>query len=147
MDLVDKKKPLNTRQPVPFVGSAVKARNPKVELMRLKMKVTGNAALPANCRLYLRLYSTKEALNEIDGGGGIPIYVDKEWSAGKLLDHCASLLGVVNRNNELPAQDHPERVVMTVFRNRIDGELHQVELSSSDLKLMRDGDSVCLRLR
>ncbi len=67
-----KKHGMSLKSDKPSSTQEKKKLNPKVELMKMKMKATGNKSIPESSRLYLRLfYGPKEHR---------PIFVDKVFS-------------------------------------------------------------------
>ncbi|KXS09302.1 hypothetical protein M427DRAFT_75648 [Gonapodya prolifera JEL478] len=70
--------------------------NPKIELMKLKMKAQGEASVPTDRRFYLRVYLPSEvATRKPDGEAW---FFDKDCLPGKLVDRLASTYKVTNTN-------------------------------------------------
>ena len=72
----------------------------KVNLMKLKMKATGNKSIPEKERVYLyvllpKTSSTQEAQS---------LFFSQEWSVGKVIDSIANQFRLINNNNNVMAK-------------------------------------------
>lgn len=82
---------------VPLSTTTVKKApkwNPKVELMKLKSKATGDPKVPANDRLYFTILLTDHPQKK-----EVIMYFSKDWTIGKLVDKVAAMNGIPNFNN------------------------------------------------
>eukprot|EP00092_Neocalanus_flemingeri_P023547 GFUD01025535.1.p1 GENE.GFUD01025535.1~~GFUD01025535.1.p1 ORF type:complete len:267 (-),score=66.84 GFUD01025535.1:2-802(-) len=66
----------------------------KVQLMKLKMKSTGDKSLPQTERVYFLVTPPKET-----GKGSVGVWVSNRWVMGRVVDSLAASLGVKNENN------------------------------------------------
>jgi len=66
----------------------------KVQLMKLKMKSSGNKSLPQEERAYFLVTPPK-----ISGKGPSGLWVSNKWVMGRVVDSLAASLGVKNENN------------------------------------------------
>jgi len=68
----------------------------KVQLMKLKMKSTGDKCLPQEERIYFLVIPPKKT-GKFPGGTGV--WVSNKWVMGKIVDSIADSLSVPNFNN------------------------------------------------
>jgi len=106
----------------------------KVQLMKLKMKAEGNKGIPAEQRIFLGLRTRKKQME--------PVFVDKLWSLGKVIDVMADAIGLQNKNNVSEADK------LRLFKN-VDGSIIHSELSMTIEQLLAEeqifnGDLVIL---
>ena len=66
----------------------------KVQLMKLKMKSTGDKSLPQQERVYFLVTPPKES-NKAPVG----VWVSEKWVMGRVVDSLTNSLGVKNENN------------------------------------------------
>jgi len=66
----------------------------KVQLMKLKMKSTGDNSLPQTERIYFLVTPPKESGKSPSG-----VWVSNRWVMGRVVDSLAVSLGVKNENN------------------------------------------------
>jgi len=69
--------------------------NPKIELIKLKMKATGDDFIPTQQRVYFNVSFPKESKQSKDLG----MYFSKDWSVGKVVDRIAQQGKIRNDNN------------------------------------------------
>ncbi|KAI8893223.1 hypothetical protein BC833DRAFT_609131 [Globomyces pollinis-pini] len=72
-----------------------KKRNPKVELMKLKLNAKGSDKIPVSSRAYFNVVisADAESLNEY------PLYFDNRMPIGRIVDTLATDFKIVNLNN------------------------------------------------
>lgn len=80
--------------------------NPKIELMKIKMKAEGDKSIASDKRLYLRLISSDVNLS---------LFVSVDWSVGKVLDILATYARLNNRNNQIGETD-PDRIILYEYQ-------------------------------
>lgn len=96
----------------------------KVQLMKLKMKATGQKSIINEERLYFGVKCKKK--KELS-----PIFVSGKWSLGKVIDTIADSLGLENRNN------FENAAKLRLFKN-IDGQILNTQLDISLEDLVKD---------
>lgn len=80
-----------TKKPKIMLSEKAKATAVKVSLMKIKQKAVGDAGLPAEQRVYLRIHHPPQS--------DLCMFFDKEWSVGKSIDVIADKFKVENKNN------------------------------------------------
>lgn len=68
----------------------------KVQLMRLKGKATGPPNIPQIDKIYFLIGLPKSSKKVAKA-----VYVNKDWSVGKVIDSVSTTCNVVNKNNEM----------------------------------------------
>ncbi|KAL1917644.1 uncharacterized protein VTP21DRAFT_4037 [Calcarisporiella thermophila] len=71
-----------------------------VELMRIKSRAEGDKSVPLSSRVYVSVEFPKEC-----GLAAKPMFFDKTWSLGRVLDRISQIANVSNSNNQLGATD------------------------------------------
>ena len=90
----------------PKNASRKKPANPKVRLMKLKMKSQGPSnTLPQTQRFYFSY------VTDMDPEAETGLYVDQSWSVGRVLDFILQHAKLTNTNNQLPP-DSPDRWIL-----------------------------------
>ncbi|CAJ0837223.1 1931_t:CDS:2 [Entrophospora sp. SA101] len=79
-----------------------KKGNKKVELMLMKSKAQGNSSIPMTDRLYLLVNFPSDS-----NLASKPLFFNKDWSVGKVLDQIA-IIGKINNNNNHISMNDPK---------------------------------------
>lgn len=66
----------------------------KVQLIRLKGKAKGDSNIPTADRIYFLIFPPLKSEAKSKA-----VYVSKQWAIGRVMDTCAVLCDVTNRNN------------------------------------------------
>jgi len=124
---------------VPKKPRSVKAQKTaaKVQLMKLKMKSSGDKTLPQAERIYFLVTPPKSSGKSVSGA-----WVSRRWVMGRVIDSLAASLGVQNNNN-LQSADK-----LNLFRSA-DGESVSEDTSLElekvlNRELLFNGDAVTL---
>ncbi|RIA96015.1 hypothetical protein C1645_859812 [Glomus cerebriforme] len=80
--------------------------NKKIEVMKLKSKAQGESSIPANARLYLSVDFPHDSNIH-----NKPMFFNKDWTVGKVLDKVATEGKIKNINNKISLDD-PSRLVL-----------------------------------
>lgn len=68
----------------------------KINLMRLKSKAQGPKNIPTDSRIYFSIAVMKDGNDQTCR----PIFTNKDWSVGRVIDSVSDLCNVMNKNNE-----------------------------------------------
>lgn len=80
-------------------GRKSKATADKVSLMKLKMAAIGDKHAPENDRVYFRVVLPLGSAEKSKA-----FFFSKMWTVGRVIDKCASLVGIQNDNNAATAK-------------------------------------------
>ncbi|KAF0471867.1 an1 zinc finger protein [Gigaspora margarita] len=116
-----------------FTAKPKKKGNKMIEVMKLKSKAQGDSSIPTDARLYLNV----EFLNNSNVVNK-PMFFNKNWTIGKVLDKTAIEGKFRNENNRI-AVDDPNRLVLL---NVETGNILNTEKKSCEL--LESGDSIRL---
>lgn len=119
----------------------MKHHNPKVELMKIKMKAQGDAGIPLAQRLYLRLLPS---VDELKPNVSWPLFVDKRWPLGRVLDEMAKISQMINSNQQLD-ETSPQRLLLFSFATgkALDQQSSR-QMSEETGKFLNDADFVVI---
>ncbi|GBC07236.1 hypothetical protein RclHR1_07320009 [Rhizophagus clarus] len=111
-------------------------KNKKIEVMKLKSKAQGDSSIPASTRVYLSVDFPHDSKVS-----NKPMFFNKEWTIGKVLDKIAAAGKVTNNNNKLPLDD-PNRLILV---NKETGNM--LEMDKKLGEIVENGDNIYLEKR
>lgn len=108
-------------------GVRNESRAAKVSLMKIKMKATGDACIPQDDRVYLRVLLPLGSQER-----ELPMFFSKRWTVGKIIDKIAAAAKLTNANNV----NTVERKLRLIHRST--GEVLEVQDSFEHFQTRRD---------
>lgn len=99
----------------------------KIQLMRIKQKATGRRNVPASLRSYFLVHWVPSGGSEPDSK---PIFVNKEWPLGRVVDEVADQCKIIRDTNK------PTAPKLRLFH--MNGEILSEDLSINVNKLLED---------
>jgi hypothetical protein len=104
-----------------------------IEVMKLKSKAQGDSSIPRDSRVYLSVDFPHDS-----NVPNKPMFFNKEWTIGKVLDKIATMGKINNVNNRLSLDD-PNRLVL--FNKEIENIL---EMNKKLGEIVESGDNISL---
>jgi hypothetical protein len=80
--------------------------NPKIELIKLRSKAKGDPKIPIEKRAYLNIFLPRNTKPEF-----LPMFVNMNWSIGKMLDYTCAHAKVRNENLDIKVFDKNGSVI------------------------------------
>ncbi|KAI3631734.1 hypothetical protein MIR68_010207 [Amoeboaphelidium protococcarum] len=113
--------------------------NPKVELIRTKMKAKGDQSIPMDQRLFIKCRQFAEDDSTIKY-----LFVSKKCTMGKFIDIVASTCQIRNVNNSLADDQTGERLVLKLADGSLIGETVDNRLTLPVSDFTQQADSITI---
>ncbi|KAI3652246.1 hypothetical protein MP228_003549 [Amoeboaphelidium protococcarum] len=113
--------------------------NPKVELMRIKMKAKGDQSTPMDQRLFIKCRQFAE-----DDSAIKYLFVSNKCTMGKFIDIVASTCQVRNVNNSLADDQTGERLVLQLADDSLIGETVDNRLTLPVCDFIQQADTIII---
>ncbi|CAG8534653.1 11436_t:CDS:2 [Paraglomus brasilianum] len=121
----------------PRTNNKPKKTSKLVELMKMKSKATGDSSIPHESRLYLNVGFPKDTNVTTK-----PMFFDKSWVIGKVLDKIATAGKIRNVNNKMDVSKNERLILVDQETNSIlnvDDRLGDAIESGGGVLLEREG--------
>ncbi|CAG8483929.1 233_t:CDS:2 [Paraglomus occultum] len=119
------------------INNKPKKSSKLVELMKMKSKATGDSSIPRESRLYLNVSFPKDT-----NVATKPMFFDKSWVIGKVLDKIATAGKIRNVNNKMDVSKNERLILVDQETNSVlnmDDRLGDAIESGGEVLLEREG--------